>query len=475
MKVVLVKPFNPHTYSFVPPIGLGYLASMLKIKGGHEVFLYEAVRDQLASIAPFKIFLAEHKPDVVGIQVYSVDLHIVREYLRCVKGYNSRIVTVMGGPHPAADPLGTMDYFGEGLLDYCMAGEAEKSFLALVNHLEGQGPSLKDVAGLVWRDPTRHRDTNLKEDESCCRINAKEVVENLDELPWPDWDLLSPKHYPPAPLGGVAKHFPVGPIMVSRGCPLKCTFCAAKSVYGNGFRVRNIDSVIEEIQYLRRSHGVKEIMILDDNITFRKSLVLEFCEKMAPLRIPWNCANGIRADMVTEEIVKALKEAGCYLVAIGIESGSQRIVNDMQKKIILERIREKVDLLTQYGIHVVGLFMLGYPTETKEDVLKTIAFAKRLNISAAAFANFLPLPGSPVYEAMKREGRLEDLDLGGMNYYQARRSFTPHISVEELNHLLKRAMREFHLRPRILYRTLRRSGSLANLFYLGKRLVERYV
>lgn len=464
MKVALVKPYNNSSYSYMPQVGLGYLASMLKVQGGHSVCLYEAVRDQIRSLAPFKIFLAEHKPDVVGIQIYSVDLHIAKEYLRCVKSYNSQLVTVAGGPHPSAVPEHTLDFCGPGLLDYCIAGEAELGMLQLVNHLEGRGPSFEEIPGLVWRD----------EDRGYLR-NPKKVVENVDAIPWPDWDLLEPASYPPAPLGAIAKHFPVGPILISRGCPVKCTFCSAKSVYGMGFRFRNVDDVIEEIKYLQRFHGIKEIMILDDNITFRKSLVLEFCEKIAPLKIPWNCSTGIRADMVNEQIVKAMKEAGCYMVSVGVESGSQRILDDMHKKITLERLREKIDLIARHGIQVVGLFIIGYPTESREDILKTIRFAKKLNITAAAFANFLPSPGSTVYEELKRQGRLQDNDLLDQNFYQVKCSFTPHVSKEELNGLLKKAMREFHLRPRIIYQTLRRSGSLTNLMLLGKRFVHNYV
>jgi len=464
MKIVLVKPFNLHSFSFVPPIGIGYLAAALRKQGGHEVLVYEAVRDQIATVDPFRAYLEQHRPDVVGIQVYSVDLHIVRDYLRAIKGHDPRVVTVVGGPHPAADPAGTMEYYGADLLDYAIAGEAELGLPALVDHLAGGGTPLDQVAGLAWRSG-----------EGGCTVNAKQVVDCVDEIPWPAWDLLRPEDYPQAPLGGVAKGFPVGPIMVSRGCPLKCTFCAAKSVYGLGFRIRSVDDVIEEIKYLKQAHGVREIMIQDDNITFSKKLVLEFCEKIAPLDIPWNCSNGIRLDMVNDEVVRAMKEAGCYLVGVGIESGSQRVLDDMKKKLRLEKIRERVELISRHGIHVVGLFIIGYPTETREDILETIAFAKSLPLGSAAFANFLPLPGSPIWDELRASGQITDLDLGGMNYYQATRSFTPHLSLDELNRLLRKAVREFHLRPQIIYKVLRRSGSVSNLFHLGRRFVKNYV
>lgn len=463
MKVLLVRPFNKYSYSFVPPLGLGYLASTLKVKGKFTVILYEAVRDKISSIASFYNNLAEVKPQVVGVQVYSVDLPIVKEYIQCVKNFNKQIITVVGGAHPSALPDETMSYFGSNL-DFVISGEGERAFLSLINNLTTSKNSLENIPGLVWRN---------KEGEVV--KNKKDIIENLDELPWPDWELLQPKLYPQAPLGGFAKRFPVAPIIVSRGCPMNCNFCAAKTIYDTGFRYRSIDDVTDEIKYLKKWFGIKEIMIQDDNITFKKSLILEFCEKVSSLNIDWNCLNGIRLSSIDDEIVKAMKEAGCYAVAVGIESGSQKILNDMNKKLKIEQIVEKINILAQYKIKITGQFIIGYPTETRDDILQTIKFAKKLPIERGGFSSFVPLPGSKVYMDLKEQGKLDDLDFGDMSYYNVEKSFTPHISKSELDKLLKKAIRSFHLRPLILLKIFSSTGSFSNLWSLLKRFLKNYV
>lgn len=461
MKVVLIRPFNKYMYSFVPPLGLGYLASILKIRGNHEVLLYEAVRDQLNSISHFEDYLLKNSPDVIGIQLYSVDLLISKEYMRCAKNINLNVVIVVGGPHPSALPEDTMHYFGNKLLDFCIAGEGELGFLDFVNNLAKGQKRWEEVAGLVWRS----EDGSIKK-------NSKAIIEDLDQLPWPDWELLNPHAYPDAPQGGFGKGFPMAPVLVSRGCPMDCTFCGGKSIYGHGFRGRNIDSVIAEIKYLIEELGVKEIMIQDDNITYRKSMLLEFCKKIKPLHIDWNCMNGIRLNFVDDEVAEAMKEAGCYSVGVGIESGSQRILDHMNKNLTLNSIVQKIDILSKHKILVTGLFIIGYPTETKEDVLRTIAFAKKLKIDKAAFTIFLPLPGSAIFDQLRRTGKLVDFDLSNMSYYKAKRSFSPYLSIADLNTFLRKAIRSFYLRPNVMYRMLKRSGSFSNLINLISRFIK---
>jgi radical SAM superfamily enzyme YgiQ (UPF0313 family) len=472
MKVILVKPFNKESYSFVPPIGLGYLASTLREYSSHSVDIFEAVRDKISKIKPLKDFIEVEKPDIIGIQVYSVDLLIVRDYLKLIKTHFPHIYTVLGGPHSSADPKGTMEFFGSDLLDFTLSGEAEFSFLDLVNCLSGkQGISFDQIPGLTRRDEKNNIVTN----GTIVIGNSASVVDNIDNIPWPAWDLLQPEKYPDAPIGGIAKNFPIGPIMVTRGCPLHCTFCAAKTVYGDGFRSRSIEDVYKEIQFLKEKHNVKEIMIQDDNIIFKKKLVLEFCDAIKKTGLPWNCSNGIRADMINEEVAQAMKNSGCYLVGVGIESGSQKIIEDMRKKIKLPAIEKKIKILNDAGLYVVGFFIIGYPTETKEDIYKTIEFAKKIPIVSASFTNFLPLPGSQIYNELIKGDNFTAAELGGMSYYKPTRSFTPHIELDELQKLIKKAVREFHLRPQIIYKTLRRSGSISNIANLLKRFVKNYL
>ncbi len=464
MKIVLVRTLNKFTYSFVPPLGLGYLASSLKAGGRNEVLLYDAVKLGDPSPESFGKFIAMHRPRMAGIQVYSVDLPEVREFLRAAKQGSPDIMTILGGPHPSACPEETLRHFGPELADFAFVGEGELGLPALAGSLERDDGAWKEIQGLAWRD----------KEGGGIRTNGRAVIQDLDSIQHPDWELLDPAGYPHAPLGGFSMNFPVAPIIVSRGCPMDCSFCAAKTIYGKGFRRRSIDDVIAEIKYLQ-ARGMKEIMILDDNIAFNKDLVLELCGKIKPLGIPWNCLNGIRVDFIDDEVAAAMKGSGCYAAGVGIESGSQKILGDMNKKTTLEMIERKVAVLSGHGIRVTGFFILGYPTETREDILATIRFSLKLKLDQAAFANFLPLPGSPIFEKLRSEGRLDGPDFAGMSYYKATRSFTPHLSADELDALLKQAVRSFYMRPLVMLRTLPRVGSFSNLLHLVKRFLRNYV
>jgi len=462
VNVILVRPFNPLSFSIQPPLGLGYLSATLKARGVSEVFLYDAVRHHLSDVAAFAQFVREKSPHLVGIQFYSSDVKIVREYLRCVKQIDEEIMTVVGGAHPSALPERTLTDYDD--LDFVIAGEAELGLPQLVDRIESGSRQWEGVAGLAWRDSDGH-----------VHVNPRGVVQDINHVPWPDWEQIDPSSYPHAPLGGYCKAYPIAPIIISRGCPFDCAFCAAKTIYGKGFRFRDVDDVAAEVSHLIRRFGVKEIMIQDDNVTFKKDVLIRFCERMAPLGVPWNCLNGIRLNCIDDDMVKSMKSAGCYAVAVGIESGSQGVLDSMNKHLTLEVIEEKVALLARHGLKVTGLFIVGYPTETREDVLKTIELAKRLPIDRAAFASFLPLPGSRIHGELEAQGLMQGVDFSELSYYRIAKSFTPHISDAELSHLLKKAIRSFHLRPKIIYRTLRDVGSVANLYHLARRFVKNYI
>lgn len=463
MNVCLIRPFNKYSYSMTPPLGLGYLASTLKIKGKHNVYLFEAVRDNISGTADLAKFISKLNPQVVGIQVYTVDLLVVKEYLQKIKQINKQIITVLGGPHPSTVPEETMNYFGPDV-DFIIEGEGERGLLALVNMLSNNCSAWEKVPGLVWRNV----------DDRIIR-NKKEFVKDLNEIPWPDWELLDLKSYKHAPLGGFSKNFPMAPIIVSRGCPYRCTFCAAKTIYGTGFRYRDIDDVIAEIIYLRDRFGVKEIMIQDDNITFKKSVILDFCEKMRPLKMDWNCLNGIRLNTIDDEVAENMMRSGCYAVAVGIESGSQRILDDMNKKLKLDLIMNKVNILAKHKMKITGQFMVGYPTEKPEDIQKTIEFAKKLPIERAAFASFMPLPGSQIYSDLLKQGKLENVEFEKMSYYNVVRSFTPHVPTEELAGFLKKAVKSFYLRPSIIFKMMISIGSPSNFWNLLVRFAKNYI
>lgn len=435
MKIAfLVPPSLSKMPIIIPNLGLGYLASAL-MRRGHEVDIIDCNREHLG-FSRLMERLCSVSFDVIGIQVYSCDLAAARNTISIVKESRPGTRVIIGGPHPTALPEHALRSLGA---DFAIAGEALYSLPKFIDLLDsGEESRFSEVGGLAWHNG------------SAIRKNEQDYIKNADDLGIPSWDLMDPRTYPPAPFGAFARAFPTAPFIVSRGCAFNCTFCAGKIMTGPGFRYRSMDKVMEEIALLRDQYGVKELHLIDDNFTSKKAYVEEFCRQVSTLDPPlsWSCPNGIRLDALDRPLVAMMKEAGCYSVLVGIESGTQRILDHMRKRVTLDKIREKVDLLVDAGIKVTGSFIIGYPEETLDDIRRTIRFAKSLRIQRADFNCFVPHPGTPIYRELKKQGELEDENWDLFLPYSVPYS-PPGIPRKKLKRMHKMAFVTFYARPRI--------------------------
>lgn len=461
MKVLLIRPYNKESLTVVPPLGLGYLATSLR-KNGFKVEILDCVKEKIKPDNIIQI-LTKKKPDVFGITVFSSDLAIAKEYLEKVKKFDENVITVVGGPHPSALPAECFDFFCDAL-DFVFIGEAEIGFPIFIKTIEKTKKpkviSFKNIPGLAWRY------------KGHIMINKPQFVTELDSIGFPSWDLIKPETYPHAPLGGFARRFPVAYILTSRSCPFQCTFCAAKAIHGVTFRRRSLSNVMKEVRYLIRKRGIKEIHILDDNFTLSQDFVKEFCHLKIKekLNFSWNCSNGIRLDKVDQDTLVLMKEAGCYSVSVGIESGSVRILNHMKKNLNMKIIEKRVDLIRKVGIEVTGLFILGYPTERKKDILKTISFAKSLNLNKASFNTFIPLPGSEIWNHLKEEMGFDLSNLGKQSYYRTDNNYMKGVSQKDFRFLQRKAFIDFYLRPRVILTLIKEISSPRHFLYLVRRI-----
>jgi len=267
----------------------------------------------------------------------------------------------------------------------------------------------------------------------------------------PAWDIMDPRSYPDEVQGAFYKGFPVGSIITSRGCPYECTFCANGILMGRTLRFRDIEKVIDEIEHLIDNYHVEEIHILDDNFTINKKRALNFCQRMKERNIKTNIAfpNGVRLDRLDEEILLALREIGTYSITVGVESGSQGILDHMKKALTLDLIKEKIDLVKKLGFNVNAFFIIGYPAETKKDIINTIKFAKELPIDIANFSCFLPLPGTEITQELLNSGRLKKINYAELFYSKV--PFSPDgITKRELKTFQRKAFLSFYLRLHIL-------------------------
>lgn len=455
MRVALVRVFSTAD-EVIPPFGLGYLAEAVR-RAGHEAFVVDALRDRLVEERLLSR-LRGLNPDLVGVLLFTKDLKIVRSLLRRIRERIPRAKTCVGGPHPSAVPRETMEFFGE-CLDFAFAGEAEEGLPALLTGLgAGVGSDPGSVPGLVCREGGE------------VLVNRNRFREDLDSLQVA-WDLIPPASYPRAPHGAYFRRFPVAPIVTTRGCPFRCTFCAAGCISGRKIRHRSVENVVDEIEMLRRKYGVREIHIEDDNFTGRKGYVLEFCELLRR-KVPgmvWTCPNGVRIDTLDREMLDAMKSSGLYFLSVGAESGSNRILRMMRKSLTVERIEEKVRLIHHAGIRVSGFFILGFPGETAEEMEETVRFALRLPLARASFANFQPFPGCEEFARLRESGELSvDWEMFEPTL-QSTTFHPPGVSGEELRLKRKKALWRFYSRPAIAAGMMRDIRSASQALWILRR------
>jgi radical SAM superfamily enzyme YgiQ (UPF0313 family) len=437
MRILLVSPIK-ETHGGLgeaPPLGLGYLATALK-REGQDVAILDCVNKR-CTFEMFENYISRNNFELIGITVYSAALKQVKRSLEIIKKVKPKTITVVGGPHPSAAPEHTLSFLTEA--DFAFRGEGEISFPLFIKYLKnGQKDRFKEVPGLVWREAGK------------IMFNEIVIHQNIDDFDFPAWDLIRPKEY-----GKPGSIVPKGwaSIITSRGCPYQCTFCSAHIIAGCRMRYRSIDRVIQEIKYLYSRYGIRKFSILDENFTLNRLRAKEFCQKILneDVKFEFMLPNGVRLDTLTEDLLELMKRVGfSKRMAVGIESGSERILKMIKKNLSKEKIREKIELMDRMGFQPIGYFILGFPTETREEMQETIDFAMALKLYRAAFTPLIPLPGTEIFDTLVKNHELPaDFDFSRLSTDEV--NYAPKdISREELDKTRRRAILKFHLRPRVV-------------------------
>jgi radical SAM superfamily enzyme YgiQ (UPF0313 family) len=439
MRVLLIKPSNLSDH-IQPSLGLGYLAA--QIRHEHEVKIVDCIKEHLPGPQLLPV-LESFRPDVVGSQCYSMDLERLKPVMETIKGFNPSITTIVGGAHATAAPEHTIKYFGRELLDFVFVGEGEIGFPIFLRELmKGADAEFHKAPGLGW-----FQDGEL-------RLNARGEEKDLDKLGMPAWDLIMPESYPFSPHGVVCKNFPIAPIMATRGCPYMCTFCSSANTK---LRKRSIPLVLEEIKMLQQRHGIREFHMVDDNFTLELDYAKDFMRALLAegIKASWATPNGIRLERLDKPLLELMRQAGFYSLSVGIESGSDRIRIKMKKGSTIAKIWKDLRMVAEVGgIDMTGFFILGFPGETREDIEKTIEFAKELPLQRATFHSFIPLPGTEVWHQMEASGELERVDWERYFFFSG--AYVPQgLTREELISLRRKAFASFYLRPRIIRQNLK--------------------
>lgn len=461
MKVLLINPLTLESsmVNITPNLGLGYIATSLK-NNGFEVEIWDGVKKGMTKERLLER-LKKKDYDVAGFQVYTRSVKEAHEGLKLVKKVNQNAITVIGGPHPSGDPEGSMKYMNA---DYAFRGEAEIGFVQLLKKISGEDIPFEGINNLIWRN------------NGDVIANPLRPIQDLDSIGLPSWEMINPNDYPYAPIGAFSRKYPLTSISTTRGCPYSCTFCANNTIMGRKVRGRSVESVLHEMELLHDKYGVREFQIIDDNFTWKKDIVVGVCEGI--INRGWDIAlsfpNGVRLATLDEEILKLLERAGCYSLGLGIESGSPKTLKDMKKAQKVEEIIEKVNLIHRVTkIRTTGFFIIGYPTETREDILQTIRLSKELPINRAQFTICLPVPGSEMTKQLIDSGKLKDYDFTNISFQNI--IYVPEsMTLKELQKLRLKAYRDFYLRPGIILGILSEIQNLEHLKFILRRVKKLF-
>jgi anaerobic magnesium-protoporphyrin IX monomethyl ester cyclase len=342
----------------------------------------------------------------------------------------------MGGPHASFLPSETLRKCPQ--LDIVCVGEAERTIHELAQAVEDK-MSLSNVRGIVYRSGNH-----------IVEAPPQPLINDLDSLPFPARRLLPMNQY--TVLG---KKTTIGHVITSRGCPFNCIFCASSLLFGRKFRARSPKNVIDEIEEVVSDYNPDTLEFTDDLFTLNRRRVEAICDEMKTqgIDIPWACSS--RVDTISRELLTKMREAGCTFIFYGVESGSQRILNQMRKGIRLGQIEDAVRWTKEIGIETLASFIIGWPNETMDDIKNTLNFAKRLDTDYVEFNLATPYPGTELYRLVKKE-RL--LLTENWSEYTAGRPIirAGECSAEELARVLLQAYMSFYLSPSFLIRNLRK-------------------
>ncbi len=402
-RVVLIRPLFPKYLQPNPPIGLGYLATILE----QNDFKVHIIDCSLLKISYKKVleYMAKIKPIFIGITAYSSHYDQMKKLSHLIKKADNlrHIPLVLGGAHVTFLPE---ESIRECNADFVVIGEGELTIVELAAAIKNN-TSRHDIKGIAF-----------KENDKIIINKARELIEDIDEIPFPAWNLIPPNAYPQDPHGHEYLRTPYAPIFTTRGCPYKCKYCASTNFWGNKFRRRSPKNVVDEIELLMNKYGVREIHIWDDNFTLIRKHVIGICDEIIKrsLDLKLKCPNGIRIDSLDAMVLDKMKKAGFYYLVLAVESGSQRILNSVNKKLDLRKVPEIVKLVKRFGFVTRGFFILGLPTETVNSLYETINYAKNLGLDFAAFFVAVPLPGSKIFYEWKKNIKVKNFRWEGMDF-----------------------------------------------------------
>jgi len=440
MKIVGIEPKNFKTPVFsafkLPRLAMPFLGTILKEKG-HKV----------------KIFLEEWAPinenfikdaDVILISIITPTANRAYELAKYYKKKYKKTV-IIGGPHVSFLPEEALLY-----ADFVIRGEGEKSLIKLIEHLERGSNDFSSIPNLSYK-----RDGNFYHNSS-----DKNFI-NLDTLPIPDFTLVE---------GFNPKKLKIYPISTSRGCPYNCTFCAVVHLFGRKYRFRDTDLVLEELKFIKKG---QHVFFYDDNFTANRERTKILLEKMIRMNFKGEWSSQVRIDVYKDrELLELMKRSNCKFLYIGLESVNPETLKFYKKGFTEKEIEEGIKTLHKYGIKIHGMFVIGADTDTKESILTTLDFSKKMKLDSAQFLILTPVPGTELFQKFLEEGRILTTN---WEYYDGHHVvfYPKNMSPFEFQKLSFKLFKGFYSYKLALKNLLKLDLQNTIIHFLGKRLTKK--
>ncbi len=425
-----------------PPMGLMYLAAYIRERFPVDIRIINQRMEGCSNEALARMAV-EFDPDIVGLGCITPASHGLPVVVRSIRAALPDTKIIIGGPHVSAFGPVVMENIRA---DAAFIGEGEISLAMYLDALLGNG-SLDAIPGLAWRTDSGEVTVNP---------GSAPIVEDLDSLPMPAYDLIDlPRYWHVQSIAPIPRRRYVS-MVTSRGCPYGCMWC--HNIFGRGFRAHSPERVVEEISEYTKRYTINDIEFLDDCFNLKRKRVIDVADllRKKDIRIKIAFPNGVRADLFDEETMDALAESGMYFCSFALESASPRIQKLTRKNMNLEKFLHAVELAAAKRIFTNGFMMLGFPEETEEEMRATIHMATESRLHTASFYTVTPFPGTPLYEYALEyyPDKLTAVNYSNMDFCAMRANLSA-VSDEKLYYYQRKANRTFFLKPERIYRILR--------------------
>jgi len=449
MEVLLVNPpeiqskYKEFLGLTAPPLGLAYIAAVLE-ENSIKVKILDAPALNM-DFYKYRKAVSKLNVDVLGVQTTTPTINQALQVAQITKEEQSDCVITLGGYHATFMPNQILRQ--NDFVDIIVRNEGEYTTLDVVNAIENDKP-LKNIDGINYRDGNILIETP-----------QRPPIENLDALPFPARHLLPMDQYM---IFGRKQQ--LATMICSRGCPMGCSFCASSAMHGRRARFRSPENAVDELEQIVDAFRVNMIGFMDDTFTLYPNWVNKFCELIAKrdVDVTWGCT--ARVDRMGKQLLNRMKEAGCRTLLLGVESGNQGILNNVQKGATIDQARQTFKLARDIGMHTIASMTVGLPGETKVTADETMNFTRRVNPDYAIFSLATPYPGTKFFDLAEKMGLIKVKDWTHFNLIMPVLE-TTEFSLDELRAMQTKAFRDFYMRPGYVLRQFKKDKLLFLLIF----------